>query len=309
MSSLLSALPPAPAERTGFPWTETSPPPPPERKDGSPWPHISIITPSYNQGRFLEETIRSVLLQAYPNLEYIVIDGGSTDESVEIIRKYEPWITHWESARDRGQCSAINKGLERATGEIAAWLNSDDTYLPGTLIRAAQVLTPDEPARLVYGSARFMDENSKLLHMYGARPLPEGILRCKFWEGWWVPQPATFFDRRLVTEFGLLDESFHYALDVEWVMRVSGHVRPKLLDEVLALYRLHPDSKTGTSPVNRARFDREFARAARRYAPPASPSSWALWRAFSVYKMERWRNKWYWRIAHHTRRWRERALR
>ena len=99
--------------------------------NGEAWPRISIVTPSFNQGQFIEETIRSILLQGYPNLEYIIIDGGSTDESVEIIKKYEPWLTYWVSEKDRGQAHAINKGLERCTGEILAYINSDDYYYPG----------------------------------------------------------------------------------------------------------------------------------------------------------------------------------
>src|SRR5215469_2917833 len=113
----LADLPPPPAGHTGWPWTIESMPSPPARTDGSPWPTISIVTPSYNQGQFIEETIRSVLLQGYPALEYIIIDGGSTDQSVEIIKKYEPWLTYWISESDRGQSHAINKGFKRATGE------------------------------------------------------------------------------------------------------------------------------------------------------------------------------------------------
>src|SRR5262245_29806610 len=124
----LSDLPSPPPNRQGWPWTQEGAP----RLDGTPgecWPRISIVTPSYNQGRFLEETIRSVLLQGYPDLEYIVIDGGSADDSVEIIRKYERWLSFWVSERDRGQVDAINKGLRRCSGVLRNWLNSDDFLL------------------------------------------------------------------------------------------------------------------------------------------------------------------------------------
>ena len=127
-------LPPAPAHCTGWPWTtHTTATPATELS----WPRISIVTPSYNQGHYLEETIRSVLLQGYPNLEYIVIDGGSQDNSLEIIQKYQPWIAYWHSQPDRGQADALNQGFARATGEICAYLNSDDLFLPNTLFSVA----------------------------------------------------------------------------------------------------------------------------------------------------------------------------
>ena len=136
----LSELPPPPPGKSGWPWTEETPMAPPTLPDGSPWPRVSIVTPSYNQGQYLEETIRSVLLQGYPDLEYIIIDGGSTDESVTIIEKYAPWLAYWVSEPDRGQSHAINKGFARATGEIYAWLNSDDYYWPGAIVIAARAV-------------------------------------------------------------------------------------------------------------------------------------------------------------------------
>ena len=133
MRVTLADLPLPPLERAGWPWTAETQALPAKRPDGSDWPLITIVTPSYNQGRFIEETIRSVLLQGYPNLEYMVIDGGSTDETVAILECYDPFLTHWESRPDRGQSHAINKGLSRATGEIFQWINSDDVLLKGVL--------------------------------------------------------------------------------------------------------------------------------------------------------------------------------
>src|SRR5215212_7304742 len=121
----LADLPAPPAGRAGWPWTEESPRLPDLRPDGEAWPSISIVTPSYNQGGFIEETIRSILLQGYPNLEYFIIDGGSTDASVDIIRKYEPWLSGWISEKDEGQTDAITKGLQRCTGQVFQWINSD----------------------------------------------------------------------------------------------------------------------------------------------------------------------------------------
>src|SRR5438270_3751687 len=132
----LAELPP-PAGKTGWPWTEETPALPPARPDGSAWPRISIVTPSYNQGEFIEETIRSVLLQGYPDLEYFVLDGGSTDASTGVIGKYERWLTWWLSERDAGQADAINNGLQKSSGELFNWINSDDALLPGALFRLA----------------------------------------------------------------------------------------------------------------------------------------------------------------------------
>src|SRR5437588_6081454 len=150
----LAKLPSPLTDKTGWPWTIETPPLPVVRPDGSCWPRISIVTPSYNQGQFIEETIRSVLLQGYPDLEYIIIDGGSQDESVEIIKKYEPWLTYWVSEQDRGQSHAINKGFDRSTGLILGWLNSDDVLLPNALATVAVAMPrPEEPV-VIAGKAQ-----------------------------------------------------------------------------------------------------------------------------------------------------------
>src|SRR6266511_1227657 len=133
MPPLLSELPPAPPGKLGWPWTTASQPLMGLTSQGQDWPRITVITPSYNQGKFIEETIRSILLQGYPDLEYLIIDGGSTDNTVEIIRKYERWLGFWTSEPDRGQSHAINKGLSRATGSLWGWINSDDLLLPDSI--------------------------------------------------------------------------------------------------------------------------------------------------------------------------------
>ena len=126
-------LPQAPREKSGWPWSPSEVQSLEVEPESRKWPRISIVTPSRNQGKYLEETIRSVLLQGYPNLEYIVIDGGSTDDSVGTIKRYEPWLAHWESRPDRGQAHAINDGFALSTGSILGWINSDDALYPGTL--------------------------------------------------------------------------------------------------------------------------------------------------------------------------------
>jgi glycosyltransferase involved in cell wall biosynthesis len=272
-------FPPPPPGNTGWPWIASVEPLPQAMHNGSAWPHIGVITPSYNQAPFLEETIRSVLLQGYPSLEYIVIDGGSTDGSLEIIRKYERWLAYWVSEPDRGQTHAINKGLAKATGQVVAWLNSDDTYLPGTLDRVAAAFQGDPPARLVYASAQFVDDDGQVLKPYPAFPLALGLLRLRYWLGWPIPQPTVFADRRLVDQYGLLDESYHYALDYEWLIRLSQYVNFTCLDETLATYRWHSRSKTGDWQANKHLFFAECRRANRKYAPWWSPRSWPLWMA------------------------------
>src|SRR5262245_47892717 len=154
----LAELPPPPFGKTGWPWTEESRQLPDLMLDGRPRPRVSIVTPSYNQAEYIEETIRSVLLQGYPDLEYILIDGGSTDGSVEIIRTYAPWLTYWVSEPDRGQTDAINKGWARATGEILAYINTDDCYLDNAIATAVQEFRANPGAGMVYGTAIIVDE-------------------------------------------------------------------------------------------------------------------------------------------------------
>lgn len=228
--------------RTGWPWTAAVTQVPYKLPDGSPWPKISVVTPSFNQGQFIEEAIRSVLLQGYPNLEYIIMDGGSTDNTVGIIKKYEPGLTHWISEQDRGQSQAINKGILQATGDILFWLNSDDICLPGAFLLAAQAFQPDPDLKLVIGQARIIDDQGKII----------GEVRSQFssWEELVtnprnsVRQISTFFSRSVFDELGLVDESLHISMDTELLVRFTQFHKPLILNDYLAAYRIHPGAKT-----------------------------------------------------------------
>jgi glycosyltransferase involved in cell wall biosynthesis len=206
------------------------------------YPRINITTPSFNQGNFLEQTIQSVLDQAYPNLEYIIIDGGSADGSVDIIRKYEKKLSYWVSEKDKGQSDAINKGFRRASGEILAWLNSDDCYLPGTLERVADFFSSHPAVDLVYGDLLLIDSSGKTL---GIRKVVPYNYTLALYGLSAVPQPSAFFRRRALDVVGLLDEELHYQMDIEFFLRFGKRgLNIKHLPVPLAMFRLHAQSKT-----------------------------------------------------------------
>jgi glycosyltransferase involved in cell wall biosynthesis len=207
-------------------------------------PLVSIVTPSFNQGSFLEETISSVLAQTYQPIEYIVIDGGSTDDSVEIIQKYADRLAYWVSEPDRGQSHAINKGLQRSTGAVIGWLNSDDTLMPGTVARVVDAMEQDP--MVVHGSVRLIDADSKTI----ARPKlakrnQEFGIETIVGEGL-VNQPGSFWNRAIMERVGYLNEDLNYIMDFElWVRMALGGARfLRLGDPPLATYRLTSDTKT-----------------------------------------------------------------
>jgi glycosyltransferase involved in cell wall biosynthesis len=243
----LTELPSPPAGKTGWPWTEETPPCPGTLPDGRPWPRISIVTPSFNQGQFIEETIRSVLLQGYPDLEYIVIDGGTADQSVEIIRKYAPWLAYWVSEKDRGQSHAINKGWARATGELLAWLNSDDTYLPKALAQVAGIWVQDDKAVAIVGAFHVTDAESHLLGSPSCPRMPQpGPLDLTLFdhESWMLPQQSAFWPRGALDQVGrFVREDLHYTMDRELYYRLCRTGRLSLTTEALATYRHHGTSK------------------------------------------------------------------
>ena len=226
--------------------------PRPEYRDGQ-LPRISIITPSFNQAQYLERTLRSVRDQNYPNLEHIVMDGGSTDRSIEILREYDDYLTYWESEPDRGPAHAINKGFARATGDILLWLNSDDMLAENSLWTVSELFRSKPDIDLVYGNALYVDELDRpLLMNHGPYRTSQyyGVMqpRDDIPEYWGyihsVPQPATFFRRSLLDRAGALDEDYKFIFDFELFFRFQEQGKVTKSENLLAFYRIHAAAKT-----------------------------------------------------------------
>jgi glycosyltransferase involved in cell wall biosynthesis len=206
-------------------------------------PIVTIVTPSYNQARFLEQTILSVLNQDYPNIEYLIIDGGSTDGSVEIIRRYGDRLAYWVSEPDQGQSHAINKGFQRANGEILAWLNSDDLYCPGAVRAAVEFLGGHPEVALAYGRADLIDADGAVV--CESPWMDFDVTTCLTRQRYPIPQPAAFFRRDTMQRVGLLDERLHYCLDWDYWIRIAmAGLTVSKIPQTLARCRLHRDSKT-----------------------------------------------------------------
>ncbi len=204
-------------------------------------PLVSIVTPSFNQARFLEATIQSVLSQSYPHVEYIVVDGGSTDGSREIIRKYESRLAWWISEKDRGQTDAINKGMAHAKGSILAWLNSDDTYLPGAIASAVEGFRADPPAGLIYGDANYIDESGRVVGRFPSAQTDYRRLRQGYVH---IPQQAAFFRADLWAAVAPLDPSYYFAMDYDLWVRIARRAAVKHVPQTWANFRLHEAGKT-----------------------------------------------------------------
>lgn len=219
------------------------------------WPKISIVTPSYNQAAFLGATIESVLGQGYPNLEYLVCDGGSTDGSVDVLKRYGRRLA-WVSRRDKGQTDAINQGLRRVTGQIVAYLNSDDVLEPGALHQVAESFQSHPEALWLTGSCRIIDQDD--------RPIRSFVSGYKsLWLRWYsrnklcvtnfICQPATFWRRSVHDQIGYLDETLRYVMDYDFWLRLSRLGDPLVLREPLASFRIHAASK------GESQFHKQFA--------------------------------------------------
>ena len=206
-------------------------------------PLVTIVTPSFNQAPYLETTIRSVLEQDYPNIEYIIMDGGSNDGSVEIIQRYADRLAYWESVKDKGQTDAINKGFARAHGEILAWLNSDDILYPNAVREAVAYLTKHPECGLVYGDSDFIDAKGKVIGRFNAKltnykKLTEGYVH--------IPQQAAFWRADLWNQVGPLDDSIYFAMDYDLWLRLAKISEINYLQgsKPWAAFRLHADAKT-----------------------------------------------------------------
>jgi cellulose synthase/poly-beta-1,6-N-acetylglucosamine synthase-like glycosyltransferase len=215
------------------------------------WPRVSVVTPSFEQAEFLEATLRSVFGQGYPNLEYIVVDGGSTDGSPDLIRRYEPWLAYWVTEPDRGQSDALNKGFRRATGDIFAWLSSDDLYLPAAIFRAVQALRANPGAGIVCGGYRQIDRAGRLVADVPAVTTLSlaDLLRVH------LPQPSMFFRREVWERAGPLDPALHYSMDWDFTLRAatSGVCIEAILGPPIAAIRVWEGAKTS------ARFEAGLA--------------------------------------------------
>ena len=206
-----------------------------------PLPKVSIVTPSFNQASFLEQTLRSVLEQDYPNLEYIVIDGGSSDGSLEIIHKYADRLAYWQSQPDQGQTDAINQGFTRASGEILAWLNSDDLLLPGAVNAAARALQAHPEAAMVYGDALLINAEGKTIGKFPAAQTDYRKLRRGYVH---IPQQASFFRADLWQQVAPLDVSFYFAMDYDLWVRLAALAPLVYVPELWAAFRLHGAGKS-----------------------------------------------------------------
>ena len=206
-----------------------------------PLPLVSIITPSYNQAHFLEATIRSVIAQDYPRVEHIVVDGGSTDGSLEVIRQYEEHLAAWVSEPDEGQTDAINKGFAMASGEILAWLNSDDTYQPHAVSEAAAFLEEHPEVGMVYGDTNFIDEEGRTLGKFNAQQTSYRRLRRG---GVYIPQPASFWRASLWEAVGPLDPTFYFAMDYDLWVRFAKATELRYVPRLWANFRVYRDAKS-----------------------------------------------------------------
>jgi len=251
----MKPLPESP--QPGWPWQPETAPKPKPSSIGTEWPRISIVTPSFNQGKFLEACIRSVLLQGYPNLEYRVMDGGSSDESVSILKRYSPWLTSWVSEPDAGQSAAINRGWRESSGEIIAYINSDDLYLPGAFWQVAQYAQKFSQAGFWIGSTQVCSADLSPLGLLKPR-IPS--LTCDLTlinrREWAFPQQSCFWRRSALKQAGFLREELHYVMDRELFYRLCRITSGQVIPAALAVSRAQNEAKSIRHMLEMYREDR-----------------------------------------------------
>ncbi|MCR8560187.1 glycosyltransferase [Mucilaginibacter sp. BJC16-A38] len=230
---LLVHLPPPEGQKTGWAWTEETSPS--VYGSRAAWPKITIVTPSYNQGQFIEQTIRSVLLQNYPNLEYIIIDGGSNDDTTNILKKYAPWLSYWQSARDRGQGHAINQGFSLATGDIYAWINSDDYYLKHVFFEIAETFL-HKTVDFVYGYGLNYEPDNQKFELVKIMPHLDYFIKMPT-----LIQPSTFWHAAIHQPIW---EELQCALDFELWLRLLKGKKRILIKKPLSVATVHEAAKT-----------------------------------------------------------------
>jgi len=249
-------------------------------------PKISVVTPSFNQGAYIAQTVESVASQEYPNLEHIVVDGMSTDQTQEVLARYQ----HLKVIRepDNGQADAINKGFRGATGEILCYLNSDDTFLPGTLERVAREIDPARNRHVVMGRCRFIDENDNFLGVEHPSFFESHRRVLEIWRGHGIPQPAVFWTRQVWEACGPMDEKERLLLDYDLFCRFSQRFTFHTVDQVFATYRLHSQSKT-SSMTDEKRLEDSIQVSRRYWGSPFSVQRWQILASYAQFRLDRQR--------------------
>ena len=272
-------LPPPPPEKKGWPWDEESSPIYKNLCGLDNFPLISIVTPSLDQEPYIEETIRSVLLQGYPNIQYIIIDGGSKDKSLEIIRKYEHWIDYWVSEPDKGQGHAINKGFTKASGQLFAYINSDDLYEPNAFYSVAIHLLRNNDLQLIAGECVVFNEKSIKRIIKPWWPMSLSYFIKKTYSSTFA-QPSSFWTRHIYLKAGEIDQSLHFCFDREFFLRLGLlGVRPIFIGSILSRFREHANSKTVSNAAN---FHRESISILEKYSQTCGIPNW---------KTEKWKKR------------------
>jgi len=243
-SPILAELPPPPLGKIGWPWTEDSSQLPDRMPDGRPWPKISIVTPSYNQGQFIEETIRSVLLQGYPNLEYLIVDGNSTDQSRDIIKKYGKYLLYWISEPDKGQADAINKGIAQITGNIFTYINSDDSLTPNALLKVASYFIDHPESSSLRGGYKEVDKAGTVIkELIYEDPISwEDMVLGKTC----VHQPGgrVFLKVEFLRSVGHFQINLKYTFDLDFFIRFLMKNQMESLPAIFSCVRIHNEAKT-----------------------------------------------------------------